>query len=179
LNDEGAAAGEREITGSLELEERDFRRAIVELSWVLRARSGVGVVLVGIYGAVILLGHRSIHQMIEPLVVSGLLMGTLFFSPYVRARQSLAALAALAGGDKQASYRFDDDSVTIRMAGATSTIAYRSLMSYREGETELLLVSAPGVAHIVPKRAFSAGDASRITALLAANVKARRLPLSP
>jgi hypothetical protein len=164
------------IVGSLELEERDFRRAIVALSWILRARVGVGLLLVVIYGGLVFLGHRSLHQMVEPLVVGGLLVGTLFFSPYVRARQSLAALA---GGDTHASYRFDDDSVTIRLAGATSTIAYRSLMSYREGKTELLLVSAPGVAHIVPKRAFAAGDASRVAALIAANVKAGRRPAGP
>jgi hypothetical protein len=164
--------GMEPILGTLELEERDFREAIVELSWILRARVGVGVVLAFTFGTLALLGHTSWQQLVEPMVVSALLLGTLIGSPYVRARQSLVAVAL--GGDKRASYRFDDDGVTQRTAGATSTTAYRSLSGYRETKTAFLLFPAPGVAHIVPKRAFSPADASRVAALLAANVKLQR-----
>ena len=78
------------------------------------------------------------------------------------------------GGDRHISYRFDDEGVTIRAAGVTTTFAYRKLVRVRELKTALLLYTTSMIANIVPKRAFSEGDLSRVRAFLAPYAKGKR-----
>jgi hypothetical protein len=156
--------------GSVELDERDLRLAIIDLSFVLRARVGIGVVLAFMFG-VLSLGHADVAQVAQQLIPGALFVAYLFVSPALRARQLLRSIVA--GGDRHASYRFDDDGVTFRSSVSTMTAAYRSLVEYREGKTAFFVYTAPGVANIVPKRAFRAEELSDVRARLAANVKAR------
>jgi YcxB-like protein len=158
--------------GALELDEHDLRAAIIDLSFILRARVGIGVVLAFIFG-VLALGRADVAQVARQLIPGALFVAYLFVSPVLRGRQLLRAIVA--GGDKHASYRFDDDGVTFRSAGSTMTAAYRSLVEFREGKTAFFVYTAPGVANIVPKRAFPAEELSRVRARLAANVKPRAL----
>jgi hypothetical protein len=159
-------------TGSLDLDERDLRAAIIDLSFVLRARVGIGVVLAFLFG-VLSFSHADVAQVARQLIPGALFVAYLFVSPVLRARQLLRAIVA--GGDRHASYRFDDDGITFRGAGSTMTAAYRSLVEFREGKTAFFVYTAPGVANIVPKRAFPAVEISRVRARLAANVKPRAL----
>ncbi|HVU51319.1 MAG TPA: YcxB family protein [Polyangia bacterium] len=160
------------ITGALELEARDLHAAIIDASWLLRARFGIAAFLAFSYGMLAFTSHAPASQMFGPILCGAVLVASLFVTPRLRARKLLEALAK--GGDRHASYRFDADGVTFRTAGSTTTSAYRSIGEYREGEAAFLLYHSPGVAHIIPKRAFSPGDVARVRALLAANAKVKR-----
>jgi hypothetical protein len=172
MDDQGGVTAKPTI-GAVELEERDLQAAIIDLSWILRARVGIGLVLAFIYGVPALTAHESVGELAQQALFGGLFVAFLFVSPRLRARRLLRSIAA--GGDRHASYRFDDDGVTFRTAGSTTTAAYRSLVESREGKTALFVYTAPGVANIVPKRAFTPEGLARVRALLAANVKAARL----
>jgi hypothetical protein len=160
------------VTGSLELEERDLHAGIVDTSWFLRARFAIAAIVAFSYGAVVLGSHAPLSQNIGSMLPGAVLVLALFVSPGMRARRLLESLAK--GGDRHASFRFDAEGITFRTAGSTTTSAYRSIAEYREGKTAFLVYHSPGVANVIPKRAFSPGDLARVSALLAANVKAKR-----
>jgi len=160
------------VTGDLELEERDLHAAILDTSWLLRARFGIAAILAFSYGTLAFMGHAHLQDLFGPLLCGAVLVAALFVTPNLRARKLLEALAK--GGDRRASFRFDGEGVTFRTAGSTTTSAYRSIAEYREGKAAFLVYHSPGVANVVPKRAFSPADLARVSALLAANVKAKR-----
>lgn len=167
-------ANEQVVTGSLELEERDLRAAVVDLSGLFRARLAIALIIAASYGSLMVMGGgNGWGQNVQLIVFGVLFVGFLWVSPALSARRLLRAIAK--GGDRHASYRFDAEGVTIRTAGTTSSIAYRSLVESREGKTALLLYVAPNVANIVPKRAFSDEDLPRVRLWLAENVKAKRV----
>jgi hypothetical protein len=159
-------------TGAVELDESDLRSAILEMSVMSRGRVGITLILAFAYGVLAFVGHVKASDMAPQAAFAVFFLFFLFISPRIRARRLLESIAV--GGDRHASYRFDDDSVSFRTAGSTATTAYRSLVDYREGPTAFLVYSSPGVAHVVPKRAFDAAGVARVSALLAANVKKRR-----
>ena len=167
MNDETDA-----VTGSLELEERDLHTAIIDTSWFLRARFAIAAILAFSYGMLAFASHAPTSQMFGPILCGAVLVSMLFVAPRMRARKLLESLAK--GGDRHASFRFDGDGVTFRTAGSTTTSAYRSIAEYSEGKTSFLVYHSPGVANVIPKRAFSPGDLARVSALLAANVKVKR-----
>jgi hypothetical protein len=167
----GGATSET-VTGTLELQESDLRAAIIESSWPIRARFGILAVVALCYGALAVSEPSTVKQMLPSLLAIGAFLVVLFITPSRRARKLLEVVAK--GGDRHASYRFDADGLTLRTAGATTTAAYRSLSEYREGKTSFLIYSSPGVANVVPKRAFSPADLATVSALLAANVKRTR-----
>jgi len=171
MTEEKSTASEA-TTGSVELEEADIRSAILEMSVMSRGRVGITLLLALAYATMALVGHVKASDMAPQAAFGVFFLFFLFISPRIRARRLLEAIAV--GGDRHASYRFDDESVTFRTAGSTATTAYRSLVDYREGPTAFLVYSSPGVAHVVPKRAFDAAGAARVSALLTANVKKRR-----
>jgi hypothetical protein len=156
------------ITGSLELEERDLQAAIVDSSWLLRARFGIAAILAFSFGMGIFVTHVPAREMLSPIICGAVLVTVFFVTPRTRARKLLESLAQ--GGDRRASYRFDEEGVTLRTAGSTSTAAYRALTEYRDGKSAFLIYQA-GVAHVIPKRAFSPRDLARVSARLTANVK--------
>jgi hypothetical protein len=171
--DESPGEANGPIVGTIELEERDLRAAFIELSWILRARFGIVFILAFSYGSLALMAPEARGQLIQPpFILSVVFAAVLFVSPRLRARKLLEAIAK--GGDRRASYRFDDEGVTFRTAGSTMTSAYRSLVEYAEGKTAFLIYGSPGVANIVPKRAFSPEELARVRAWLAANVKPKR-----
>jgi hypothetical protein len=175
MSDQGTDTSEptgEPVMGTLELDERDLRAAIVDASWLLRARFGIAAILAFSYGTLAFMSPAAIGQMVQPITFGALVVALLFVMPYFQARKLLAAIAK--GGDKRASFRFDDDGVTLRTAGSTTTTTYRSLVEYREGKTAFLIYSSPNVGNVVPKRAFSPEGLARVGALLAANVKPRR-----
>ena len=171
MGDEATIGGGEPVTGTLELDERDLRAAIVDLSGLLRARFAVMFILVFCYGGPAI-ANRELGQLAQPVIFSAVLIVILFGLPYYRARNLLRAIAK--GGDRHASYRFDDEGLTMRTAGSTMTTAYRSLVDFRETKTAFLISTSPGVSNIVPKRAFSPEGLERVSALLAANVKVKR-----
>jgi YcxB-like protein len=160
------------VTGTLELEERDLHAGIVDSSWFLRARFAIAAILAFSYGTVAFTSHAPVSQMLGQMLPGAVLVLVLFVTPGMRARRLLESLAK--GGDRHASFRFDGDGVTFRTAGSTTTSAYRSISEYREGKASFLVYHSPGVANVIPKRAFSPGDLARVSALLAANVKGKR-----
>jgi hypothetical protein len=160
------------ITGTLELEERDMHAAIIDSSWLLRARFGIAAILAFSYGMLFFTSRVNVNQMFGPVLCGAVLVATLFVTPRTRARKLLESLAK--GGDRHASYRFDGEGLTFRTAGSTTTSAYRTIAEYREGKAAFLVYHSPGVAHVIPKRAFSPEDLARVSARLAANVKAKR-----
>jgi hypothetical protein len=169
---EADAAGEP-ATGSLELNETDLRSALLDMSGLLRARVAITLILAfSSFSVFAMGGNDGWGAKIQLLAIPMFFMGALWLTPYLSARRLLTAIAR--GGDKNASYRFDDESFTARTAGSTMTSAYRSLVEYREGRTAFLLYTAPNVANIVPKRAFTPEALARVRALLAAHVKPRR-----
>jgi hypothetical protein len=176
MGDDGAAVMEsavEPILGTLELDEADLRAGIVQSSGVLRARLGIVLVVAFCYSMLGLMnGGVPLTQNLPSMLVGAAFVAVLFASPRWRARQLLRALAA--GGDRHASFRFDAEGVTYRTAGSTTTTSYRSLVEYRETKSSFLVYASPGIANIVPKRAFSPSDVARVGALLAANVKRKR-----
>jgi hypothetical protein len=170
MSDAGDAASEATV-GSVELEETDLRTAILDMSGLLRGRVAITVILALCFVSVLSVGAEGWGTKVQLLVLPALFLGLLWVSPVLSARRLLRAIAK--GGDRHASYRFDDESVTMRTAGSTMTISYRSLVEYREGKTAFLLYTAPNVANIVPTRAFPPEGVARVRALLAANVKPR------
>jgi YcxB-like protein len=166
------SAPSESVAGSVELEEADLRAAILEMSVMSRGRVGITLILAFAYGVLAFVGHAKASDLAPQAAFGVFFLFFLFIAPRIRARRLLEAIAV--GGDRHASYLFDDESVTFRTAGSTATTAYRSLVDYREGPTAFLVYSSPGVAHVVPKRAFDAEGVARVSALLAANVKKRR-----
>jgi hypothetical protein len=164
-------AADETISGTLELEESDLHAAIIDTSPLLRARFAIAAVLALSYVLLAFVAHAARRDMVGPIICGAVLAGTLFLTPKVRARQLLEALTK--GGDRHASFRFDGEGVTFRTAGSTTTSAYRSLVAYREGKTAFLVYQSPGVANVIPKRAFSPEDVARVSARLLASVKRR------
>jgi hypothetical protein len=163
------------VNGSVELNEVDLRTALLDMSGLLRARVAITLILaISFAGIFTMSGNEGWALKLQQLILPTVFLVVLWVSPYVSARRLLAVIAK--GGDKHASYRFDDESVTLRTAGATTTIAYRSLVDYRDGRTAILLYTTPNVANIVPKRAFTPETLARVQTLLAAHVKPRSTP---
>jgi hypothetical protein len=171
MAEEGDAASEATI-GSLALEEGDLLPAIIDMSVWSRGRFGIALIIALAYGTLALRGHVTTADVAPQVMIGGIFLFFVFASPRIRARRLLESIAA--GGDRHASYRFDDDGVTFRTAGSTNVTSYRSLVEYQEARTAFLVYSSPGVAHVVPKRAFSPEGMARVGALLAAHVKKRR-----
>jgi hypothetical protein len=165
------------VLGSVRLTENDLEVPIVQLSPILRARwiiAGVMALGVVVGAAALLVGARSDGRLagsplntVAPLVFVAALVATLFIAPRRIARKLLRALAA--SGDGEVSFRFDDEGVTIRAAGSTTTFAYRTLVKTIEGTTAFMLYVNPLIANIIPKRAFSADGVDRVRAYLAAH----------
>jgi hypothetical protein len=165
---EGDAASEPTV-GSVELEETDLRPALIDMSALLRGRVAITLVLAACYVSIAAVAVDSWSSKVQMFIFPTFFLGILWVSPFLSARRLLRAIEK--AGDRHAHFRFDDDGVTMRRAGATSTFTYRTLVEYREGRTAFLLYTSPNVANIVPKRAFTPEGLARVSALLAANVK--------
>ena len=160
------------IVGTVRLTERELRTPIVEMSWLYRWRRIITVIAAINVGSFTFMG-ASLRENYQPLLCLGVFLALLYAGPWIAARRILRALTR--GGDADVSYRFDDEGVTVRSAGATASFAYRRLIKAREGSTAFLLYCSPMVANIVPKSAFAAGEVDRVRALIAAHVAPKPL----
>jgi hypothetical protein len=158
------------VVGTVQLTKNDLLGPLTQLSWLFRARVGISFIL--FFSVAVLwfaAAGRSAAQFLPQLLFGGLFTAYLFIAPRITAHRVFAAIAR--AGDTNASYRFDQDGVTIRSAGSTTSFAYRKLVQVREVKTALLLYTTPQIANIVPKRAFSVDGLDRLRALLATHVK--------
>lgn len=162
------------VVATIALTQQDLAAGIVEMSVLFRIRGAF-------LGLVVLMDiflWRTGGQMTSGVVVPQLLtfMGfaaLTYLSPWLNARRQLQAL--IRAGDVNVTYRFDDEGITIRSAGATSSVAYRRLVKVRRGKTALLLYTTPHIANIVPLRAFSADELARVLAFLPPDAKPQKL----
>jgi hypothetical protein len=163
------------VVATLTLTEKDLEDAIVDMSIFFRLRKGLFAVFVimAVFGWAV--GGQALSAgTIVPQVITFLAFGAfVFLTPRRNARLQLQALTA--AGDANVTYRFDDEGVTIRSAGATASIAYRRLTKIRRGKTALLLYTTEQIANIVPLRAFSEGELPRVLAFLPPAVTPKKL----
>jgi hypothetical protein len=171
-----AAMQDSPIIGRVGLTEADLRRPIVEMSLWTRLRWGYVALWIA-FGSVLVQGQGPVTDWLPQMIAMGVFAGFLFYRPWLAARRSLAALVR--AGDSEVIYRFDEDGVTIRASGSTTTFAYRTLTKVKEGTTALLLYSDPAVASIIPKRAFAPADLERVRALVAPHAKPEPLRAFP
>lgn len=102
-------------------------------------------------------------------------IGALFFLvlPLVGLQRSRAARVILAGlGDRELDVRFEftPDEVVVSRPAGESRSEWSLYRHFTEVPSAFLLYTNALVFHIVPKRAFDAGDLPRLRALLAARL---------
>jgi YcxB-like protein len=162
------------INGSIAITEADLVQGIAALSAYFRLRwflVAMFVVMAVVLAASGMAGSGS--QWAPSGGAFGFLCVWAFIAPKLTARKILRGLVK--AGDNQVLYRFDADGGTVRASGSTTTFAYRVLTRVRESPTTLLLTVGTASTSIVPKRAFSPADLTRLQQLLAANVKTEEL----
>jgi hypothetical protein len=172
-NGEAGAAPGAPVVATIALTAQDLESAAVDVSWVFRVRKlllalFVLMVFVTWRGMV----HPSLGVLVPQLLVGVGYVAFLFVAPRLAARRQLRVMAR--AGDTNVTYRFDDEGITIRSAGATSTLAYRRLVKVVQGRTALLLYTTDQVANLVPLRAFSADELARLRAFLPAEAKPKK-----
>jgi hypothetical protein len=160
------------IFGSARLSEAELREALVRTAPLLRHR---WLFLAACTGLGVLTTRMSDHHprgwvldFLPATIATAVLFVILLRAPGTSARKMLKTL-----GDSDIDYRFDDQGVTIRASGTSSTVSYRVISRFRETERTFLVYTSPGLANIVPKRAFSAADQQAVRALLEAHVQPR------
>jgi hypothetical protein len=158
------------VIGSIEMDEKVLTPAIAQMSPLYRLRWLVP--LWGTFFVVFMALGTSPRTMAVPMAFTVVVLALLLITPRLTARRLVEAIAR--GGDRHVSYRFDDEGITIRAAGATTTFAYRKLVRVREIKTALLLYTTHQIANIIPKRAFSDSDLARVRAFLAPYTKAQK-----
>ncbi|HXU80296.1 MAG TPA: YcxB family protein [Polyangia bacterium] len=167
------------VNGEIELEQGDLERPLTQMSWWTRLRWGY--VALGVLLALALVSSaKGPIRWTEVLPSFGMMAAfaaVLFYVPRLNARRLLQSLVR--AGDARVFYRFDAEGVTIRASGATASFAYRTIQRVQETSTAFLLYTAPGVANIVPKRAFTPADVERVRALVTPQVKIQRSPGLP
>ncbi len=166
-------ADDEVITGSVSITEADLARGIGDHSAFFRLRWFITIMFAAACALIVFSGMSGPLEQWAP---TGLCLAFVclwaFIAPRLAARKMLRALVK--GGDAQVLYRFDGEGGTIRASGSTSTFAYRVVSRVRESPTTLLLTVGSGSTSIVPKRAFSPADLTRLQALLAAHVKSEK-----
>ena len=162
------------VVATITLTVRDLEAAIIDMSWTFRLRK----VALGFFALMVLFTWRGVMEFSPGVAVPQLLVGAgyvlfMFLGPRLSARRQLRAIAR--AGDTNVTYRFDDEGITIRSAGATSALAYRRLVKVVQGRTALLLYTTDHVANIVPLRAFSADELARLRAFLPTEATPKKL----
>jgi hypothetical protein len=160
------------IFGSVRLSEAEVRDALMGASPILRYR-WVGMVASAIACVLFMpsfegKGPQSGLDFVPIIVALTIFWTMLLLGPRTSARRILKTLGAEQG---EIDYRFDADGMTIRAPGSSVTISYRVINRYRETRLTFLVYGSPGMANIVPKRAFSAAGVNEVRALLEANVR--------
>ncbi len=153
------------MDGAIDMQPSDLAPAIARMSPLFRIRWLV--VLWMAWYAVSMTLRDAPRQMLGPLLVSAVVVTFLFLSPRLTARRLVHAIAK--DGRAHVSYHFDAEGITIDAAGAVTTFPYRKLVRVREIKTAFLLYAPLRITNVIPKRAFSEGDLSRVRAFLAAS----------
>jgi hypothetical protein len=169
MSDEGERVGTDQLSiepviATISLTARDLRAGIVESSLVYRIRWGFLIILLTMHGVARLGGGALYDDGGMAAGVQVLIMLFLFVTPWWTARNQLRRL--IRAGDASATYRFDDEGVTLRSAGASGSISYRRIVKIRQGKKSLLLYSSDQVSEAIPLRAFSPAQLARIRAFL-------------
>jgi hypothetical protein len=162
------------ITGSMSVTEADLVTVIVEGSGIFRVRWTCGALLAG--GLLPYVATAPGHVPMSGTSVATYFVvafGYLFLMPRVHGRRSFSGVVA--AGDKGVSYHLDDEGLTVRGAGTTSTMAYRVFSQVREAKTAFFVGTGDNPAAIsIFKKAFSSDDVKRLRALLATHLKVDR-----
>jgi len=163
------------IRGSVRFTQEDIHRGLLEMNAALRSRYVIlGLVLLSTVPT--MLTQIDVNLLLSSLFVICMSFGLLFVGPWIRARTTFKAQHL---GETDVEYRLDAEGMTIRSPGGTSSTAYRTVYRFRETPAVFLAYAAPGIANIIPKRAFQSADLDRVRALLSLNVKrSRPFPLS-
>lgn len=160
------------IEGTAALTELDVTQAQVERA------SRSPLMTVGILGGVMLL-QAARRASLEAAVISLIVMGfgglvLVHQVPRIIARRLYRRLVST--GENLWAYRFDDEGVTIRGPGMVVGFGYGHMSRVRENERSLQIRTIfSSDLWIVPKRAFSADDLSRIRVLLKTAVGTRSI----
>jgi hypothetical protein len=172
MSDAEEQPGAEPVVATITLTRPDITAGLVEASVVLRMRWACLAIIL-LMNAVLWRsgGVYSDGGWTEGLIVVGFALYTIVM-PWLGARRQLAHLTR--AGDANVTYRFDEEGLTTRSAGATSSVAYRRIVKVRQGKKSLLIYETDQVAGIVPLRAFSADELARIQAFLPAAAKAKR-----
>jgi hypothetical protein len=159
------------IFGCARLSEAEVREALIRTSPVLRFRWAIlAVSAVGVVLAVPRFDGKGPNGWLDIapfIVVLAVFFTMILLGPRTNARKILKAL----GAEGEIDYRFDGEGMTIRAPGTSSTVSYRVITRYRETALTFLVYSSPGLANVVPKRAFAGADVDGVRALLEANVR--------
>jgi hypothetical protein len=162
------------VVGTVRLTQKDLAGALCEMSWFFRLRWVLVLSIVVVAGTWVVAGLTAASSQapaqppVAALVFAAFFAAATFLGPRMTARRIIRALAQ--AGDPEVTYRFDDEGVTIRATGSTTTFAYRRILKTREGKTAFFIYCSPMVANIVPKGAFAPADVDRVRALIAAHV---------
>jgi hypothetical protein len=158
------------IFGSARLSEAEVREALMRTAPLLRHRWAF---LAACLGLAVLTSRTSAHQPRSWLVDFGavIIVGAVMFVILLRAPGTSARKMLKTFGEGDIDYRFDDAGMTIRAPGTSGTVSYRVITRFRETNRTFLVYTSPGLANIVPKRAFTVADQEAVRALLEAHVR--------
>jgi hypothetical protein len=107
-------------------------------------------------------------EIVSMVLVMAVMVVLLLLAPRKQARKLLADMKADQG---DFSYRFDGEGITIRAPGTSGSAAWRIIHRWKETPLTFLVYASPGLAKIIPKKAFSAADVEAVRALLVAKVR--------
>jgi hypothetical protein len=156
-------------TGTIRLVLRDLLVPTIEMSWFLRLRF-VSLTIFVLGAAPVLDSSDVTPPGYGIVLLCGIayVLWAAYVMPQLRTRRLLRSLVHSGGGD--ATYRFDNDHLTIEVGSTSTTTEYGALVKAQEGSTAFLLYCNPRVANIVPKRAFAPDAVARLRTLVAARV---------
>jgi len=160
------------VIATIALTEADIRAGLADMAGGIWQRGVFMAVLVGAYVAFAgSSGMLNSPAAIAP--VAFLVLVWAAFSFLIPSRNAKIQIEVLMrAGNTNVTYRFDSEGITIQSANATTNFSYRGLVRTRRGKHALLLYTNGQIAQLVPLRAFTAEERTRVLAFLPPNQKA-------
>jgi hypothetical protein len=161
--------------GKLTLSAEDCQLAIADMPEQARSRR-----LVSAYAIFVILAGLGGGWLGAELTLRGLwiLFGValLAFAQFRSRSAGQRLLRNMKEGEREVSYRFDADGVTLKTPVSELSVRYAAVHRQHEGSTAFLLYTQERLAQLVPKRAFDAAQLEHIRRWLSAGVRERPQP---
>jgi YcxB-like protein len=136
-----------------------------------------------LYGGALVLfgivGGELTHAALAPrLIWIAIGIGLVVHAQLRRPAQGARLIAAMKDGEREVSYRFDSQGLSIKTPVSETSLQYTALHREIEGQTAFVLYTQERIAQIIPKRAFDPSGVARIRQWLGVQVQARPKPKS-